>query len=67
MWPLAATQWLPGHKYTYTLDLAGGGFYPENHDASEDLDPILENAEIFFLTPTVDEWIAADGINVPNN
>ncbi len=67
MWPLAATQWLPGHKYTYTLDLAGGGFYPENHDASEDLDPILENAEIFFLTPTVDEWIAAPGINVPNN
>lgn len=67
MWPLAATQWLPGHKYTYTLDLAGGGYYTTNQDASEDLDPILENAEIFFLTPTVDEWIAADGINVPNN
>lgn len=67
MWPLAATQWLPGHKYTYTLDLAGGGYYPENQDASEDLDPILENAVIFFLTPTVDEWIAAPGINVPNN
>lgn len=67
MWPLAAATWLPGHKYTYTLDLAGGGYYPENQDASEDLDPILENAVIFFLTPTVDEWIAAPGINVPNN
>lgn len=64
MWPLAATQWLPGHKYTYTLDLAGGGYYTTNQDASEDLDPILENAVIFFLSPTVDEWIAADGINV---
>lgn len=67
MWPLAATQWLPGHKYTYTLDLAGGGYYTTNQDANEDLDPILENAEIFFLDPTVDAWIAADGINVPSN
>lgn len=65
MWPLAATQWLPGHKYTYTLDLAGGGYYPTNQDDSDDLDPILENAEIFFLTPTVDAWIEADGIDVP--
>lgn len=67
MWPLAATQWLPGHKYTYTLDLAGGGYYTTNQDNDVDLDPILENAEIFFLSPTVDEWIAAPGINVPNN
>ena len=67
MWPLAATQWLPGHKYTYTLDLAGGGYYTTNQDASEDLDPILENAVIFFLTPSVDAWIEATGINVPNN
>ncbi len=65
MWPLAATQWLPGHKYTYTLDLAGGGYFPTNQDASEDLDPILENAEIFFLSPSVDTWIEATGINVP--
>ena len=64
MWPLAATQWLPGHKYTYILDLAGGGYYATNHDNDVDLDPILENAEIFFLTPTVDEWIDAPGINV---
>ena len=65
MWPLAAAQWLPGHKYTYTLDLAGGGYYTTNQDASEDLDPILKNAEIFFLSPKVDEWIAAPGIKVP--
>ena len=65
MWPLAATQWLPGHKYTYTLDLAGGGYYTTNQDNDVDLDPILENAEIFFLSPTVDTWIEATGINVP--
>jgi len=65
MWPLAATQWLPGHKYTYILDLAGGGYYATNHDNDVDLDPILENAEIFFLTPTVDAWIEAPGIDVP--
>ena len=67
MWPLAATQWLPGHKYTYTLDLAGGGYYTTNQDNDADLDPILENQEIFFLTPTVAEWIAAPGIDVNNN
>ena len=67
MWPLAATQWLPGHKYTYTLDLAGGGYFPTNQDASNDLDPILENQEIFFLIPTVDGWTEATGIDVDNN
>jgi len=66
MWPLAAATWLPGHKYTYTLDLAGGGYYPTNKEnTDEKLDPILENAVIFFLTPTVDAWIEATGINVP--
>lgn len=67
MWPLAATQWLPGHKYTYTLDLAGGGYYTTNQDNNADLDPILENAEIFFLSPSVDEWIPTTGIDVDNN
>lgn len=67
MWPLAAATWLPGHRYTYTLDLAGGGYYPTNQDGNAALDPILKNAEIFFLTPTVDGWTEATGINVPNN
>ena len=67
MWPLAAATWLPGHKYTYTLDLAGGGYFPTNQDDHEDLDTILENAEIFFLSPKVDKWIAVPGIDVDNN
>ena len=56
MWPLTALTWLPGHKYTYTVDLAGGGYYTTNQDTNEDLDPILEGAEIKFVTVTVDDW-----------
>ena len=59
MWPLTALTWLPGHKYTYTVDLAGGGYYVTNQDSNDDLDPILEGAEIKFVSVTVDNW--ADG------
>lgn len=61
MWPLTALTWLPGHKYTYTVDLANGGYFTENQDASNDLDPILEGAEIKFVSVTVDDWATADG------
>ncbi len=64
MWPLTALTWLPGHKYTYTVDLANGGYYTENKDSSNDLDPILEGSEIKFVTVTVDNWTDATGINV---
>lgn len=56
LFPLPATTWVPGKKYTYTVDLAGGGYYPTNQDTDEDLDPILEGAEIKFVTVTVDNW-----------
>ena len=56
MWPLAALQWQPGYKYTYEVDLAGGGYFPVNQDTDADLDPILEGAEIKFITVTVDDW-----------
>lgn len=61
MWPLTALTWLPGHKYTYTVDLAGGGYYTTNQDTNEDLDPILEGAEIKFVDVTVDDWKDAAG------
>ena len=67
MWPLPATKWLPGHHYTYTVDLAGGGYFPTNKNSTtSDLDPILDGAEIKFVTVTVDDWTAADGIAVSN-
>lgn len=62
MWPLKATPsaWAIGKKYTYTIDLAGGGYYPADQDGDTVLDPILDGAEIKF-TVTVDTWNPEDG------
>ena len=56
MFPLPAVTWAPGMQYTYVIDLANGGYFTTNQDASDDLDPILEGAEIKFVTVTVDAW-----------
>ena len=56
MWPIGGYNWEPGKKYTYTIDLAGGGYYETNQDTDADLDPILEGAEIKFASVTVDGW-----------
>lgn len=56
MWNLPAGSWEPGKHYIYTVDVAGGGYYPTNHDTNEDLDPILEDAVIKFVSVTVDNW-----------
>ena len=57
IWPLTSIQWVPGYKYTYTVDLAGGGYFEKNtEDGDADLDPVLEGAEIMFATVTVDAW-----------
>lgn len=63
IWPIGDNggetpfNWEPGKKYTYTVNLAGGGF-EETNKASTDanLDPILQNAEITFVNVTVDDW-----------
>ena len=57
--------WNPGYHYIYTVDLAGGGYYEKNNDDEAGLDPILEGAEIKFVTVTVDEWDEAN-YNVGN-
>ncbi len=57
IWPIGGYNWEPGKKYTYTIDLAGGGYYETNQDGTdENLDAILEGAEIKFATVTVDGW-----------
>lgn len=59
MWPLPTTNWEPGKKYTYTVDLAGGGYYPTNHSdigTGNALDPILSGEEIKFVNVDVDAW-----------
>lgn len=62
-WPIAV-NWTPGYKYTYTIDLAGGGYEEGNDDTDGDddteLDPVLDNQEIFFVDCTIDAWDASD-------
>ncbi len=59
-WPVAL-DWKPGYKYTYTIDLAGGGYEEKNgDDTDDDLDPVLENQEIFFVDCSVDAWDISD-------
>ena len=68
LWPLPATKWLPGYHYTYTVDLAGGGYYPTNQSTigtGDALDPILSGAEIKFVDVTVDSWSDQTNIDVP--
>ena len=66
LWPLPAGTWNPGYHYTYTVDLAGGGYYPDNHDTNTDLDPILKGSEIKFVSVTVDNWADGGNTNIPN-
>lgn len=57
IWPIGGYNWEPGKKYTYTIDLSGGGYYEQNNDdGDDDLDPLLDGAEIKFVTVTVDDW-----------
>jgi hypothetical protein len=64
LWPLPEGTWLPGHTYTYTVDIAGGGYNPTNKDDNAALDPILGGAEIKFVTVTVDAWGADANTNI---
>lgn len=65
LWPLTALTWLPGHKYTYTVDLASGGYNERNtDDGDNDLDPLLDGTEIKFVSVTVDNWTDGEAANV---
>jgi len=60
-WPCAFT-WNPGYKYTYTVDLAGGGYQPINtKSASTTLDPVLGDVIVFSPVCTIDYWVVANG------
>lgn len=73
-WPITTT-WAPGMHYTYVIDLAGGGYQESNDGLDEDpetdgtqsttaLDPVLKEAEIKFVSVTVDAWKDATDITV---
>ena len=65
IWP-ANFAFEPGKKYTFTVDLCGGGYYEANHDTDADLDPILEGAVISFASVTVDDFSAQSSVSLPN-
>ena len=69
IWPIPNSNWEPGKKYIYTIDLAGGGYYETNQpetgtDDPDALDPILDNAVIKFVSVTVDEWQTQPEIDI---
>lgn len=66
IWP-APVSFEPGKLYTYTIDLAGGGYYETNHDTDPELDPILEGARIRFASVTVDTWNVQANTDLTNS
>lgn len=59
-WPCAFT-WTPGFKYTYTVDLAGGGYQPINtKSAATTLDKVLGDVIVFSPDCSVDYWVTND-------
>lgn len=55
-WPITQA-WNPGYKYTYTINVAGGGYEPEDTDNDKELDPVLDGAVIVFSPScTIDAW-----------
>lgn len=65
-WPLPTNAWEPGKVYTYVIDLAGGGYHPDNKPGTDpQLDPLLD--EIKFVEVTVDDWADGGTYPVANN
>ena len=59
-WPIT-TNWNPGYKYTYTIDVAGGGYMPTDTNNDKELDPVLAGAVIVFSPScTIDAWDPQD-------
>ncbi len=66
LFPLPTITWASGTKYVYTVNLAGGGYLPQNKPStSSDLDPILEGGEIKFVTVTVGGWSEGGNSDLP--
>ena len=58
-WPIT-NSWVAGTKYTYTIDLAQGG-YKEKKTEGETVEPWLSGAEIFFSSVDVTPWVETAG------
>ena len=63
VWPIAA-NWLPGYKYTYTVNAGSGGYQPIDQNGDTELDPVLGGSVIWFSPEcSIDVW-ATGGDNV---
>jgi hypothetical protein len=58
-WPITVS-WSPGYKYTYIVDLAGGGYQPINTtSAATTLEPVLGDVIVFSPDCTIDFWVTS--------
>ena len=57
-WPVSIT-WVPGKKYTYTINVADGGYEPIDTDNDGALDPVLGSVIVFSPDCTVDNWVVS--------
>ncbi len=55
-WPIDDLgAWTPGLKYTYTINMAGGGYYPQDMNSDGKLDQILQEI-VISPSCTIDVW-----------
>lgn len=60
IWKMPSITWQPGYQYTYTIDIADGGYNKTNvKSTDENLDPILGDY-IKFATVTITDWTNSD-------
>jgi len=63
-WKIASIEWNPGYKYTYIVDLAGGGYQPADQNDDGALDPVLGTPIEMSASCTIDAWDTPSDINV---
>lgn len=63
-WKIASIDWNPGYKYTYIVDLAGGGYQPADQNGDGELDPVLGTPIEMDASCTIDAWDTPSDINV---
>lgn len=59
-------KWESGKIYTYIIDLAGGGYQPQqDEDAQDDnLEEVLPDQQIIFINVNVTDWITTEARNI---
>ena len=65
-WPIDGLgAWTPGLKYTYLIDVAGGGYQALDVNNDQKLDPILQEI-VINPSCTIDVWNSQTDTNVTN-